>query len=134
MAVGEAFILEGNYGVYFSDKLCGKVQVVRQGLYYLFVCRCQLTGDVVCRLTAVFPEKEHPLGILVPMDDGFGLRTKVPAKHFNGTPVRFTVSVKHDEGNGFFAPIYPEEPFLYIEKLKDAYLTKKNGQIGVIIK
>lgn len=126
--------MEGNYGVYFSDKLCGKVQVLRQGLYYLFVCRCQITGDVVCQLKAVFPDTEQHLGILVPMDDGFGLRTKIPVKHFSGNPVKFAVSVKHDHSNEFFAPIYPEEPFLYIEKLKNAYLTRKYGQIGVIIK
>ena len=134
MAVGEAFILEGNYGVYFSDKLCGKVQVLRQGLYYLFVCRCQLSGDVICRLTAVFQDREQQLGVLIPMDDGFGLRTKIPIKYFSGRPVKFKASAKNDIFTGFFAPIYPEEPFQYIEKLKDAYLSKKDGQIGIYVK
>lgn len=129
---GEGVALEGNYGVYFADNLCGKVQVRKQGLYYLFVCRCQLSGDVICCLKAVFPGEERKLGILVPMDGGFGLQRKVPVKHFDGKPLRFIVSVKGEESAGLFAPIYPDEPFMYIEKLKDGYLARKNKQIGAV--
>lgn len=133
MAVGEGITLEGNYGVYFSDKLCGKVQVRKQGLYYLFICRCQISGDVICRLKAVFPTGEQSLGILVPIDDGFGLQTKIPVKHFTGHPLRFSVAVKEEESEGIFAPIYPDEPFMYIERLKDSYLARKNNQLGAVI-
>ena len=42
--------MEENYGVYFGNRPVGKVQVTRQGLYYHFLCRCELTGDVMCRL------------------------------------------------------------------------------------
>lgn len=134
IAAGEALTLEGSYHVYFGDKPCGKVQVLRQGLYYLFVCRCQLTGGVVCRLQVVFSEGEQNLGVLTPMDDGFGLRTKLPVKRFSGSPLRFCICAKTDALSGSFTPIYPEEPFSYLEKLKTAYLVKRNGQLGVIIK
>ena len=42
-----ALHLEENYGVYFGNRPVGKVQVTRQGLYYHFLCRCELTGDAV---------------------------------------------------------------------------------------
>lgn len=125
--------MEGNYGVFFADNLCGKVQVRKQGLYYLFVCRCQLSGDIICCLKAVFPEEEQKIGVLVPMDCGFGLQKKIPVKHFNGKPVRFLACVKGEEAAGIFAPIYPDEPFMYIEKLKDAYLARKNNQVGAVV-
>jgi len=126
--------MEGNYGVYFGDRLCGKVQVLRQGLYYRFVCRCHLTGEVICSLRAVFPDREESLGVLVPMDDGFGLSTRIPAKRFDGKLIRFRAAARQEIIKEFFSPIYPEEPFGYLELLKKAYLVKKDGQIGMTVK
>ena len=34
---------------------------------------------------------------------------------------------------GKFVPIFPEEPFAYLERLEDAYLEKRNGYLGVVI-
>lgn len=133
MQQGGGFV-EGNYGVYFGDKFCGKVQVQSRGLYLRFVCRCQLTGDIICCLRAVFQDREENLGVLIPVDDGFGLTTQLPAKRFAGELVQFRIAVKQEGMKNFFAPIYPEEPFGYLEMLKSAFLTKRNGQIGVMIK
>lgn len=125
--------MEGNYGVYLGEKLCGKVQVLRQGLYYRFICRCQLSGDVVCRLKVCCGGDEENLGVLIPMDGGFGLNTQVPVKRFSGKPVRFRIAARQEESSGTFVPIYPEEPFAYIERLKDAFLRIQNGQVGVLL-
>ena len=125
--------MEGNYGVYLGEKLCGKVQVLRQGLYYRFICRCQLSGDVVCRLKVCSGDGEENLGVLIPMDGGFGLNTQVPAKRFSGQPVRFRIVARQESPKGTFVPIYPEEPFAYIERLKDAFLQIQNGQVGVLL-
>ena len=35
---------------------------------------------------------------------------------------------------GKFIPIKPEEPFAYIERLKDAYLVQREERIGICIK
>lgn len=126
--------MEGSYGVYFGKQLCGKVQVLRQGLYYRFVCRCRLSGDVVCRLRACFPDREENLGILVPMDGGFGLSTMLPVKRFTGTCSGFRIVPRQEEKKGTFVPIYPEEPFAYIERLKNAFLAIQNGQIGAVLR
>lgn len=74
------------------------------------------------------------LGILVPVDDGFGLTTVRPAKLFPSQPVRFCLVTKLESMEGHFVPIIPEEPFAYIERLKDAYLVKKYGQNGILLK
>lgn len=128
-----AYYMEGNYGVYFGNKLAGKVQVQRQGLYYRFRCRCRLTGDVVCRLSVSCADKRENLGVVVPLDGGFGLDTKLPVKKLGEGPMEFRLIPKHDKPEGKFVPIYPEEPFAYIERLKDAFLVRQNGQAGVML-
>ena len=126
--------MERNYGVYFGSQLAGKVQVLRQGLYYRFICRCQVTGDVVCRLSVTCGNKRESLGVVVPMDGGFGLDTKVAVKRLGEGEMTFVLLPKHEVLTGKFVPIYPEEPFSYIARLKDAYLARKDGQIGVVIR
>jgi len=37
------------------------------------------------------------------------------------------------ELNGKFVPICPEEPFLYIDRLKTAFLESEQGKIGIRI-
>ena len=126
--------MEGNYGVYFGKKLAGKVQVQRQGLYYRFTCRCQISGDVVCRLHVSCGDKRENLGVVVPVDGGFGLDTKLPVKRLGEGKMEFTLIPKHEVLEGTFVPIYPEEPFAYIERLKEAYLVRKGEQVGVMFK
>ncbi len=126
--------MEETYGVYFGAAQMGKVQVQRQGLYYHFICRCQLSGDVVCRLHVACGDKRESLGVVVPMEGGFGLDTKIPVKRLGEGKMEFLLVPKHELGDGTFAPVYPEEPFAYIERLKDAYLARKDGKVGVILR
>lgn len=125
--------MEGNYVVTFGKRQCGKVQVLRQGLYYRFLCRCQIRGDVLCRLRVSCGGRLEELGILVPMEDGFGLDKKVPVKYFGEGIPEFKLYAKAEEPEGKFVPITPEEPFSYITKLKTAYLVRKDGQVGILI-
>ena len=123
----------GDYDVYFGSQSCGRVQVRRQGLYYRFTCRCRLTGEVVCRLYVSCGGKRENLGVVVPMDGGFGLDTRVPVKRLGeGTP-EFTLIPKHEAPAGHFVPIIPEEPFSYIERLKSSFLVRKYGEIGILV-
>ena len=122
-----------SYGVYFGNQLAGKVQVQRQGLYYRFQCRCQLTGDVICRLVVRCGGQEVPLGVVVPMDGGFGLDTRLAAKHLGAGELEFRLVPKHAQPKEQFCPIYPEEPFAYIARLKEGFLARKDGQPGLML-
>ncbi len=125
--------MEGMYPVYFGDGEVGKVQVSREGLYYRFSCRCILSGNVVCRLRVDCGGKRESLGVVVPMGEGFGLDTRVPVKRIGeGTP-RFSLGAK-TESRGEFIPLSPEEPFAYLERLKESFLEIRNGQAGVVLK
>lgn len=126
--------MEGNYAVTFGQAEVGKVQVQKQGLYYRFVCRCRITGDVVCRLVVRCGGKQESIGIVVPLEDGFGLVTKIPAKRLGEGEPEFLLMPRHDIASGKFVPIYPEEPFAYIQRLKDAYFERRYGQAGVVLR
>lgn len=129
-----ALALEDTYGVYFGNQLAGKVQVLRQGLYYGFHCRCQLTGEVVCRLYVTCGKNRESLGVVVPMDDGFGLDTRLPKKRLGEGKMEFLLIPKHDIPQGRFVPIYPEEPFAYLARLKEGFLARQGEQIGVVFR
>ena len=127
--------MAGNdYHVYIGKKAVGKVQVMRQGLYYRFICRCRIEDEGVKRLWVSCGDKRESLGVLIPMGDGFGLDTKLPVKRLGEGEMVFSVGQKIEKPEGRFVPISPEEPFAYIERLKDAFLVKKNGQVGVLLR
>ena len=123
----------GDYEVFFGNQQVGKVQVRRQGLYYRFICRCRLTGDVVCRLYITCGGQRENLGVVVPVGDGFGLDTRLPVKRFREGEPSFSLIPKHEMADARFAPIIPEEPFAYIERLKTSFLVKKYGQMGIML-
>lgn len=127
-----ALALEDSYGVFFGSRQVGKVQVLRQGLYYRFICRCELSGDVMCRLYVYCDDRRESLGLVVPMDGGFGLDTHLSIKRIGEGEMSFSLVPKHDNA-GKFVPIYPEEPFAYIENLKDGFLTIQEGQLGIMV-
>ena len=126
--------MEGNYEVLYGKEAVGKVQLLRQGLYCRIICRCRLSGDQVCRLYAVSDGRQENLGVLVPDGDGFLLDRKIPAKRIGEGTLRFVLSSGGGLPAGTFVPITPEEPFAYIERLKDAFLQSEHGKIGIRIK
>lgn len=126
----------GTYEVRMGAKPAGTVTVEKEGLYYRFSCRCKLTGEVMHRLVVTCGEAREDLGVCVPMDGQFGVEKKIPCKRLGtGTP-EFQLLPKNEKqpDQGKFVPIYPEEPFSYMAKLKDAFLTTQAGQLGIVIR
>ena len=126
--------MEGIYPVFFGKDQVGKVQVCRQGLYYRFFCRCQISGEVVCRLTVCCGGVSENLGVVVPSGEGFGLETRIPCKRLGQGMPEFRLVPRHETAMGIFVPLSPEEPFAYIRNLKNAYFERRYGQAGVVIK
>ena len=81
--------MEGCYEVYLGNQSAGKVQLIRQGLYYRVICRCRVPGDQVFRLYAVQGNRRENLGVVIPDGDGFSLDKKIPAKNLAGEKIRF---------------------------------------------
>lgn len=125
--------MDGEYDIFMGREAVGTATVERQGLYYRFQCRCRLSGDILCRVTVECDGHHENLGILVPMGDSFGLTTKLAVKKIGKGVLKFRIIPKHPSGKGQFIQVYPEEPFAYLSRLKNAFLEVRNGQAGVVI-
>ena len=123
----------GTFDVKIGNETVGRMAVERVGLYYRFSCRCDLSGNTVHSVAAVCGGNRVHLGICVPMDGQFGLDKKLPCKQFPSGKMEFLLIPKGENQGRRFVPVYPEEPFAYMAKLKEAFLEIRDGQVGVCI-
>lgn len=121
------------YDIFLGQESIGKAEVKVEGLYYRLCCRCTLSGQVMYRLVAICGDRQENLGVLVPMGDTFGLETRLAIKRLGKGKLEFRVIPKHTQLNGRFIPLMPEDPFTHINKIRSAYLARKNGKVGIVI-
>ena len=127
-------IMVGTYSVYLGDKSVGTAQIRRQGLYYCISVRCKLPGDTMYQVDLQCDTQIEKLGVMIPMKDGFGLDTRIPAKKLGRGEPMFSVQPRHGSMPGKYIPLSPEEPFRYLSRLKQSYLERRNGKVGIILK
>lgn len=120
----------GKYEVYLLDRPVGTVTVERQGLYYCFSCRCVVNEKGMYRLLLRSGGREADLGLCVPMADGFGTEKRLPVKQCSAGKPEFLLRPR----GGQFVPISPEEPFRYIHRLENAFLERRDGRLGIVIR
>lgn len=125
--------MDGTYEIMLGGEPVGQAVVCRQGLYYRFSCRCDLSGEVIYRITVTCGGKSESLGIPVPRDGEFHLDTKLAASRLGQGEPRFAAVPRRPELSGMFVPISPEEPFRYLHRLENAFLARKDGQPGIVI-
>ncbi|MBQ7330957.1 MAG: hypothetical protein IJW94_04110 [Oscillospiraceae bacterium] len=123
----------GTFDVYMGKEAAGRVTVTREGLYYRFHCRCKLSGEVMHQLMLRVGQQEMSLGILAPEKGEFGVKTRIPVKHFEKGEPCFWLAPRHKKLEGLFVPISADEPFPYLSRLKNSYLEIRNGQMGAVI-
>ena len=85
------------------------------------------------RIVASCGEKRVDLGVCIPMAGQFGLNIQIPCKRIGEGELCFHLLPKHDSLSGQFVEVYPEEPFAYIENLKNSFLTIQGGQMGIVL-
>ena len=124
----------GTYEIRRGTEPVGTATVDRQGLYYKFSCRCHISGEGMRRIVVDCGDVREDLGICVPVDGAFGLEKKIPCKRFGEGKPAFFLLPKYPDIYGKFVPIYPDEPFAYMARLKDAYLQVREGQPGIVIR
>lgn len=79
----------------------------------------------------VWDDRRESLGVLVPEMDGLVLKKKIPVKRMGQGRCRFLISGEKMTETGNFYPISPEEPFRYIDRLKNGFLDSEHGKIGL---
>ena len=126
--------MEGIYDILRGGEKIGKAEVRREGLYYRFLCCCDLTGEVMYRLTVNCGGKTENLGIPVPEGDCFRLSTRLPVSRFPSGEPEFRAVPKHEAlQQGLWVPISPETPFDYMERLEHAVMERRGGEVGILI-
>lgn len=125
--------MDGCYPIFMSSRETGQVRVEKQGLYLRFCCRCRSLADGISRVVMRWEDREECLGVLAPKDGEFRLERRIPTKTLPDGVPDFLIR-KEGSVEGIFVPICPEEPFAYLHRLKDAYLERRNGVLGVAFK
>ena len=125
--------MEGTWNVFFGDKPVGICHIWREGLYCHVSCRCGKVTEGICRLILDCGDQSRDLGILVPVEGGFGLDRKLPAKQLPPGEPRFSVK-QPGHRTGHFIPVREEEPFGQLSRLREARFAWQDGQVGVILK
>ena len=123
--------MEGSYPIYLGSEQMGQAQVSRQGLYYHFACECELSGEVIYRIVVTCGGKSESLGIPAPEGVRFTLNSRLPVSKLGQGELKFQLLPRHPKAEEAFIPLSPEEPFAYLQQLKDAYLLRRNGQLGI---
>ena len=125
--------MEGCYEVFLGEQTVGTVDVVREGLYLRFSCRCRPVDREVIRLWMSCGEREMDLGLCVPMDEEFGTEKSIPIRQCGTGMPMFFLRHKDDTRRGKFIPLSPEEPFRYIHRLERAFLERRGERVGIVV-
>ena len=121
------------YTILLGAQSVGQAQVRRDGLYYDFRCRCRFSGDVIMKIAVSCGAKSEILGTPVPQGKDFVLHKKLPIKYFGEGEFKFRAVPKQAQLDGFFVPIRQDEPFAYLNRLKNARLQRRGGVLGVVL-
>ena len=137
------------YEIKYGQQAVGTAQVEKKGLYCCFSCRCSLPEEGMFRIHAVTDGAREDLGICIPMDGGFGMDKKIPAKRLGQGELSFMLLPKdapvqteeqqketvqqEAQEEMLFVPVTEEEPFEHLDRLEDAVLAEQDGQTGILI-
>lgn len=125
--------MQGRFPVTLGDETVGSVLVEPQGLYQYYMCRCDLSGEVMMDLYLQMGGECRKLGLLTPCDGGFSLEKRVSGAKYEDGDACFFLRPRRREGSGLFCPVTEQEPFRYLQRLENAYLTSQGGILGVMI-
>ena len=82
------------YDITYDGAPVGTARTEKQGLYYVFSCRCRLPEDGLYRIHAICGEAREDLGICIPMDGAIGMDKKVPQKRIGEGMLTFELGPK----------------------------------------
>ena len=128
--------MEGIFDILWNGTVIGQVEVLRRGLYYHFTAACIFDENEICRLMIRIQDEVMTAGIMVPENNQFILHKKMAIKQFpDGVPEFYVPSLQGESvaSEGLFVPVSEENPFGYLHRLKSAFLTFREGKMGIWI-
>lgn len=119
------------YDIYAGTQVVGRAEVIKEGLYYRFSCKCTLPDEGVYRIMVSDGNNTKDLGICVPTGEWFCLVSRVPIKYLSGDKLEFALVPK--DRQELVVPVVTDEPFEDLDKLESAYLQQTDGKSKIII-
>lgn len=119
------------YDIYMGTQIVGQAEVIKEGLYYRFSCKCTPPDEGVYRIKVSDGYNTKGLGICVPAGEYFCLVTRVPTKYLSGEELEFSLIPKDDQV--LTVPVASNEPFAELDKLESARLQETDGKTELII-
>lgn len=126
---GVIFVMQTD--ILLNDHRVGYAELNRKGLYYEIHCVCEPPENIPYKILVQCGKQKVDLGICVPYDNGFGLRTRVPVKRLGDGEMTFHLVKKKQDS--VFVPIVQDHTFPHMDKLCDSRLVTENHQVGICI-
>ena len=115
------------FKVYLDGIAVGTADLVRTGLYYSIQCRCSFPDARRYRVYAVGRNGRMDLGLCVPVQGGFGFRTRVMVKKLDEKYIAFEAVL---DDSSFF-PIDERQPFIKLSQIRSGEFCVCNGIKGI---
>lgn len=119
------------YKIILDNEQVGIAEVKEEGLYYLFICTCNIKQKGIHRICVEDGINKVDLGICVPSGNEFVLRKRIPKKRLLGNI--FSFSLNSDQKDKIEVPVQSGMIFEDLEKLNAARLEMINGQQKIVI-
>lgn len=119
------------YDIYMGTKVVGQAEVIKEGLYYRFSCKCTPPDEGIYRIVVSDAGNTKDLGICVPTGEWFCLVTRVPIKYLPGEKLEFSLVPKDKQE--IAVPVATNEPFSKLDKLDSAHLQEFDDKMEIVI-
>ena len=119
------------YDIYADTQVVGHAEVLKEGLYYRFVCKCTPPSEGIHRILVSDGNSTRDLGICVPVGEWFCLATRVPIKFLSEDKLEFSLVPK--EKQALIVPVETNKPFPELDKLELARLQETDGKTVIVI-
>lgn len=128
----EGFVLDNHYHIYLGQDKAGEVTVKREGLYYLFQCRCRLPSMPIYCAVLQNGNAQFNLGVCVPEGNIFRASKRIPVKLLDKQEFSFFL-IEKQKNPTKVVPVDVQKPFRYLEELENAYFQRSNGTAQICI-
>ena len=119
------------YDVYFEDKAVGTVTMEKNGLYMQIQCVCNSVPTGFYTLILSSDKEIINLGLLLPVKDGFGVNTCLPAARI-GSRNRFHI-FNSKKNNRKCVAADPTVPFKYLSDILNLKVQLDGKQLWILV-
>ena len=118
--------------VRYGEQLVGSVEITKEGLYYIFVCRCKNILPAVYRLQATCGDGCIDMGVCLFDSDGLYLRKRLPISRFSSEISHFELIEDSCIATEEVA-LCENVPFLHFDRIRNSSFKHCNGQAFLIL-